>query len=534
MLNCLNVTGLIDLPLSKPKRSGAVLDENQFMIRKLLPLTLSILISINWVFAQNLTIGSTGDYQNLSNAESVLSPGDTAFILNETFSNGTQFLDGVNGAAGQPVVIMAQTQHQPVFSGGSEAIHLINCSYVEINGLVIEGQTANGINIDDGGDYATPATNITVRNCIFQDITTSGNHDFLKMSGVDDFLVENCSFTSGTGGSGVDMVGCHEGVIQNCTFDAAGISGIQCKGGTQDILIRRNVIKNHSQRGINLGGNTGLQYFRPSLPDPIVNATEASDLEVHSNVFIGNWAPLAYVGSMNVNVVNNTFYQPDNWVFRILQENTTTGFLPCSNNSFSNNIVYLQSDITEVNTGGNTLPNTFEVSNNLWFNQSSSNWSPSLPVSDPNQQIADPLFSNAQAEDFSLQALSPAIGHGSSALAPTSDFNDQPFLTPPSAGAFEGGQSTVSISHSERNQPSFSIYPNPAIHTTTIESKEMFRHLQVVDFQGRTVLDQTIESKSRHELDVSNLMAGTYIVNVFGEFGFLSKPLIIAHDQATE
>ena len=44
-----------------------------------------------------------------------------------------------------------------------------------------------------------------------------GNHDALKMSGVDHFTVRKCHFEA-WGGSGIDMVGCHHGVVEDCTF----------------------------------------------------------------------------------------------------------------------------------------------------------------------------------------------------------------------------------------------------------------------------------------------------------------------------
>jgi hypothetical protein len=357
---------------------------------------------------QVITIGSTGDYPTLSAAESFISAGDTLLLQAQIFSNGTQFLTGINGTPSQPIVIKAEIEHQSIFRGGSESIHLVDCNHIVIEDLVIELQTANGMNIDDGGDYSTPATHITVRNCIFQNMAGNGNNDFLKMSGVDSFLIEQCTFTNGGGGgSGVDFVGCHWGVVQDCAFDDPGVTGIQCKGGTQFIRIQRNTFTNVSQRALNLGGSTGLQFFRPPLPNPIVDAFEAADLEVFANVFKGNRAPIAYVGCVRVKVYNNTFYDPDNWVMRILQETTVTGFLPCSNNEFRNNIVYLENDLTEVNIGPNTAPATFRFSNNLWFNESSNSWSPNLPVVDSNQIIADPLFMDILNDDYRIPPNSP-------------------------------------------------------------------------------------------------------------------------------
>ncbi|MCB0663891.1 MAG: right-handed parallel beta-helix repeat-containing protein, partial [Saprospiraceae bacterium] len=439
--------------------------------------------------------------------------GDTLLLQSQIFEDGTQFLENLNGTPSASIVLLAENEHQTIYRGGTESIHLINCSYIEINGLVIEQQTGNGMNIDDGGDYDTPSKHICIRNCIFHDMDASGNNDLLKMSGVDSFLIENCKFTNGgAGGSGSDFVGCHWGTIQDCYFDNPGSSGIQNKGGTQHIRIQRNIFKNVSQRALNLGGSTGLQFFRPPLGNPIVNAFEAADLEVFSNVFIGSWAPIAYVGAVRVKVYNNTFYQPQNWVIRILQETNTTGFLPCADNEFSNNIVYLQNDLTEVNIGPNTDPGSFTFSNNLWFNESSNNWTPNLPVPDIDQVIDDPLFEDANAEDFHILENSSAIGAGFELGVPGTDFDQNPFLTPPSIGAFEGGERVTRVIESTLTKENF-LYPNPTTAQVTIEGDFEGGQLQLYNAVG-TELRQYKSLSSPLTISLTALPSGWYFVAI--------------------
>lgn len=456
-------------------------------MKNLLSYLLFLTISFQISFSQIITIGSTGDYANLEAAEPFISAGDTLLLQSQTFSDGSQFLNDINGTAMAPVVILAQTQHQSIFQGGTEAIHLINCSHVEINGVVVEQQNGNGINIDDGGDYTTPSKHITIRNCIFRDMAANGNNDLLKMSGVDSFLIEGCQFLNGgDGGSGVDFVGCHWGTVQDCYFDDPGTSGIQNKGGTQFIRMQRNVFKNVDQRALNLGGSTGLQFFRPPLPNPIVNAFEAADLEVFSNVFIGSWAPIAYVGCTRVKVYNNTFYQPENWVIRILQETTTPGFVTCSDNEFRNNIVFLSNDLTEVNIGSNTDAPSFLFSNNLWYNASGTTWSPGLPVTDSNQVIADPLFEDPANEDFKISPMSPAVGAGLALVEPTTDFDLQFFQNPPSIGAFEGSEHSSSLP-AEWDDSFIKIFPNPSSNYIVIDGDFLSINIQLLNPLGQTI-----------------------------------------------
>ena len=67
--------------------------------------------------------------------------------------------------------------------------------------------------------------------------------------------------------------------------------------------------------------------------------------------------------------VHNTVFEPRTWVARILQESTDARFVPSRNGVFANNlIVFRDADLrTFFNVGGGTAPETFRVSNNLWY-----------------------------------------------------------------------------------------------------------------------------------------------------------------------
>lgn len=396
-----------------------------------------ILSCVSLELLAQITIGPGADFATLADAGPSLEAGDSVTVLDGFYSNGTQFLFDLTGTAEAPILIKSESLYGAIFDGSAESIHLVRCKHVILDGFLIQHQTGNGMNIDDGGNYDVPTHHITIRNCHFRDIDAVGNNDLLKLSGLDDFHIHHCVFENGAAGSGVDMVGCHNGIIEDCIFNNTGNSGIQAKGGTQYIRIQRNEFRDIAQRAINIGGSTGLEFFRPPLTDPIVNAFEAANIEVFSNLFIGSWSPIAYVGCINCVVRNNTFYQPQNWAIRILQETTVPGFLPCSDNEFSNNIVFLANDITEVNIGPNTSPATFEFSNNLWFNAANNFWLPVLPVNDENQIIADPMFADAEAEEFALLEQSPAIAMGYPFDNPDTDFELYLFSNPPAIGAFE-------------------------------------------------------------------------------------------------
>ncbi len=304
-------------------------------------------------------------------------------------------------------------------------------------------------------------TTLSLTDCTFRDMNATGNNDLLKMSGLDNFEIRNCVFLNGSaGGSGIDMVGCHDGSIHDNHFENQGSNSIQAKGGTSNIRIERNFFKNGGSRVLNLGGSTGLQFFRP-----LDASYEAAELKVYSNVFIGSDAPIAFVGSINCEVVNNTLYLPTKWVLRILQETVDTSrFAPCGYNTFRNNLIYIDNRVNvECNIGPNTAPETFTFSNNFWYHSEDSGWpGPDLPVDDENNVVGeDPFFEDASSENFALMQGSTAIGAGLSVAEPLIDYTETAFLNPPSAGAFEGGMTTAANEPSSLVSNRFSVFPNP-------------------------------------------------------------------------
>ena len=424
-------------------------------------------ISIH-AFAFTLEVGNGYPYSSLEQAAAVAVPGDTILIHSGTY-NGGIFVGDLQGTASSWIYILAASGETVIFDGGTNAWQFTDAAYLEIRGFVFEHQTGNGLNFDDGGSYETPAHHILFADCTFRNINASGNNDLLKLSGLDDFEINNCSFTNGAaGGSGIDMVGCHDGIIKNCSFENLGSNSIQAKGGTSNIEITRNLFKNGGARAVNLGGSTGLAFFRP-----IDAPYESADLKVYTNLFIGSEAPIAYVGTINTEVVNNTMYLPTKWVLRILQETVDPDrFPPCGNNTFRNNVIFLdERSSVECNIGPNTAPETFTFSNNLWYHVDDANWpGPDLPVPDVDNIVGqNPLFEDEHNDDFTLHEGSPAIGSGYGVEYPALDFSGSSFLNPRSIGAFEGGMVTAANSNIDNALKDIKVWPNPAGHFLQID-----------------------------------------------------------------
>lgn len=362
------------------------------------------------------------DRESLVSAISNAQPGAVIQIAPGEYAGGMYFR-GVRGEPDRPIIIAAQDPHQPpLFRGGGNGMQLSEPAHIELRDLHFTGATGNGLNIDDGGTFEdNPAVHITLTRLHVSDVGPEGNRDGIKLSGVQDFVVQQCVIERwGDGGSAIDMVGCHRGVIEDTLMrhdEGKGGSGVQAKGGSADIIVRHCRFEHAGSRAVNIGGSTGLQFFRPQPPQ----GHEARDIVVEGNVFVGSLAPVAFVGVDGATVRFNTIYMPGRWALRILQETREPGFVPSRNGRFTDNIIVFRSDAWSeggVNIGPGTAPETFVFARNAWYCADRPDRSaPRLPTPETDGLVgADPLLADPEGGDLTLPENSPAAGRGHMAL----------------------------------------------------------------------------------------------------------------------
>lgn len=347
--------------------------------------------------------------RSLQSALERAQPGTKIILMPGTHSSGLH-VSNVQGTADAPILITSDGNPDDViFSGGSTGIQLSDPAYLILENFTVTGATGNGLNIDDGGSYDTPAHHIIVRNVHVRDIGPTGNHDGIKLSGLDSFRIENCTVQRpGTGGSAVDMVGCQDGIIAHNTFLDVGSSGVQAKGGTANITVYANRFERVEQRAVNMGGSTGLPYFRP-----IDAPYEASNITVISNVFVDVVTPVAFTGCQYGLFAHNTVIKPRRWIARILQESTQERFVQSSNNVYANNICVIDNQVsTLVNIGGKTQPDTFRFFNNLIYKEGGGNINLNQLPGTVDETITGEQALFADEETFQIQKESPAVGKG--------------------------------------------------------------------------------------------------------------------------
>jgi len=274
-------------------------------------------------------------------------------------------------------------QNPPLFQGGSEGWHFSRCDGLTLRHLRVRGQTGNGINIDDGGELTQLVSGTTIERVEVSDIGPQGNHDGFKLSGVAGLTIRDCKVT-GWGGQAIDLVGCHRALITGCQFvGKPGFStsaGVQTKGGSADITVEKCRFIDASPRPVNIGGSTGVPYFRPPGAK-----YEAARIVVRDNLIEGGQCAAAFVGVDGAEFTGNTILHPTKWIFRILQETRLEGFVPCRNVLIARNrIVFRRAQVqVDINIGEQTAPETFRFEGNHWFAEDRPLASPpKLPVAE--------------------------------------------------------------------------------------------------------------------------------------------------------
>jgi hypothetical protein len=316
----------------------------------------------------------------LKAALAALKPGTTIKIAPGDYAGGRE----VRGVE-QLTIAGLDPKNPPHFKGGRNAWHFSRCGGLTVRHIRVSGQTNNGFNIDDGGGSHPTVKDITIEGVEISDIGPKGNHDGIKCSGLQNFTIKDCVI-SGWGGQGIDCVGCHDGVITGCRFTGktgfSATSAVQLKGGTAGVIVEACRFVNAGERPVNVGGSTGLPYFRPPGAKH-----EATRIVVRNNHIEGSSCAAAFVGVDGGEFYNNTILFPEKWIFRILQENRAEDFIPSRNVVIKDNfIVFRRSQVQiDINIGPGTNPTSFRFEGNRWFAEDRPQASkPRLPVEEKN------------------------------------------------------------------------------------------------------------------------------------------------------
>jgi len=165
------------------KRKSSYSIKQQFLFFSIL---LSVISQSN---AANFTVSSASQFNNLN-----LSPGDVVTWTNGTYSNqNINFLS--NGTAGNPIILKAESIGGVKFTGSSQLN--FGGQHLVVEGFFWDGGTGTSDHIEfrRSGSNSDLANNCTLRNCAFDDLSTSGDDKsrWIVVYGRNN-TIENCSF----------------------------------------------------------------------------------------------------------------------------------------------------------------------------------------------------------------------------------------------------------------------------------------------------------------------------------------------------
>ena len=174
----------------------------------------------------------------------------------------------------------------------------VNASGCRLQHLEIMGGYYYGIKIETKWDWGiendrTGASNIIIEDCIIHDT----GRDCIKITpNCNQITIRRCEiYNSGVGpaninaqnAEGIDNVNGDQMLVQDCYIHDIATTGIYFKGGAQNCIVERTIIKNTGHSGILIGFDTSPEYF---------------DLEVNPNYYE------AINGIVRNNVIKNTTY----------------------------------------------------------------------------------------------------------------------------------------------------------------------------------------------------------------------------------
>lgn len=342
-------------------------------------LVLSVGISLASVASADLHLVSPG--QEWSRLAAVVRAGDEIVLLPGVHRPAS--LAGLRGEPSRPIVIRGADAENPPrievgATGPGSGLLLQRPRHVIVQDVVIAGARHNGINIDDSdgsGSVGEPwQADLTLRRVAVLRTGPSGNTDGIKLSGLRGVRVESC-IVEGWGGSAIDMVGCHDVTIEGCTFRGLPgheqSSGVQAKGGSTRVRIVGCRFEDAGQRAVNLGGSTGLAYFRPRVPEEAGPGTrfEAEGVTVERCVFVAGDCAVAFVNSRGGVVRDCTIVAPRRWAFRLLHETADARFAASEGGAVEGCLLVWPAEgpRTLVNVGPGTRPETFRFGANAWW-----------------------------------------------------------------------------------------------------------------------------------------------------------------------
>lgn len=371
-------------------------------------------------------------FRSLRRAAAAIFPGDTVYVMNGDYTNTVRDFDGdVVNIKQSHVAFVNLPGHRPrIIVGANNWCGVkISASYVTIDGIEVAGNAenvtydyawanrfntvnpatnANGIAVDSRGSSGI-FRNITIRNCRVHHMPGAGieviGADWVNIS---QNIVHSCSWWTVYGCSGISVYSSRD-IDSNAKKYKTIVRGNICYDN-------QNYIRWYKE-GEFSDGNGIIIDDNKNTQQTGVPAYKGRTLVTNNLCYNNGAAGVHLYSSAGVDCVNNTTYFND----RCPEMNRgEISAHDCTSTRLYNNIMYARDGKLAQGYKRNV---NVEFDYNIYWNGTS-------VVKGPHDLFADPRFINATVNpvdaDFQLMAGSPAIGSGTSKLAPYRDIDRNP------------------------------------------------------------------------------------------------------------
>jgi len=477
-----------------------------------------------------------------------LNPGDTIFIRTGTYPFVS--INYLNGANGNNIVFINYDGEQPVFdathpnsTSNEHSFRLINCTYIEVNGLeminayglygssirlndsdnnriinnhVHNNKQGNNLTWTSGIQLSNSSYNLVQNNLVHDNnwvgILTSSSNTNPSQKSVNNQYLNNLVYNHSGMGQHSDGIGFNGAYTSNCIISYNVVYNNEDDGidtwATNSHTITHNIVYNSGLNGVGDGNGFKLggtdQGVTPgghfvAYNISYNNSSDGYDMNgsggsfLYNNIAYGNGASGMVdvwrgAGQFGLNELRNNIFM-NNSQSNIRVNNQYVAGLDY-------NIYYQTNAAPLVNYNGT---NYFNLSNY----QAASGM-------DGNSFQVDPQFVNISNYDFHLMAGSPAIDAGD----PLNPGGEPIVGLSSDIGVYEYGlQITLADAHIITSANCIEVVPNP--HTDLVVVNGIFNNftIQLLDANGNLINDYT-NSNPPLLIDYNSLSAGIYFIRI--------------------
>ncbi len=483
-------------------------------------------------------------WKTINKAANTLEARDEVVILDGTYEE--QVIPKNSGSTRKYIIYRAKNKGKVIIDGtnvtindGHSALFLIDGkSYIKVIGISVRniGTTYN-LSYDQAGFMIENSNNIQIKDCATFNTFSSG----IIALNSHQLIIDNNKIRKACNGGEQECISITDGsynfeVMNNEVFDGGsglnGGEGIDIKQGAHDGKVHHNYVYGLPKRlGIYIDAYEEHTYnidvyqntVRDCYDGGFALSAEAGGLLENINIYnniayhnmtfgiiISNW-DMAITNShpmKNITIINNTFYNNkwsgEDWGGGIIIENKKPDGLLIRNNICSENL-------EQILVEGSVDMTKVEIEHNLVFGIQTD------ALSNTNIE-EDPVFVNANLDNFHLQESSKAIDKGIATNAPDTDFegNKRPVNDKWDIGAFEY-DSTLANDEYNFSLNKAIVYPNPFTDKAIIKinnNENLVYTLKLYNSYGQIVKTISNISGSQVKMNRGSLNKGVYFFRI--------------------